>query len=164
MLFRSIAYSLITDSAQGHQWTEDGRYFEKTNKTSYEICGIDCDEKEPAKIILAENGDIIINAEAGDIILKGRNIRVVAMDGVGEVTINSAKQIAMTAPVVNAKSTTENSMASLSHSVGANYVDQGAGVSATSGVATDATQGSFLGGLMKILQKFKQWLECAPGK
>ena len=161
---RVIDYSLMTDQGQGYHFTTDGMHFHKTNKTSYEISGQDCHEKEPAKVIKTLNGDIIIEAVAGDIILKGRNIRIVATDGVGEVTLTSAKQVAISAPIANVKSTTENHMSTLSYDVGSNYIDHGAGVQATSGVATDVTQGSFLGGLMNILQKFKQWLECTPAK
>lgn len=159
---RTIDYSIITDNAQGVQYSTDGTKFDLTNGTSYEACGENCQPNEPAKIIRARNGNIIIEAMAGDIILRARNIRIEAIDATGEVTVTSAKQIALTSPIQSFKSTNSNAVATNNHTVAGNVVEDTAGMVKTSSVATDETQGSFLGSLMKVIQKFKKWLECTP--
>lgn len=159
---RTIDYSVITDKTQGFQYSTDGTKFDLTNKTSYELCGEDCQPKEPAKIIRAKNGDIIIEAMSGEIVLRGKNIRIEAIDGKGEVTVTSTSQIALNSPIQSFKSTNSNSVSTNNHTVAGNVVEDTAGVVKSSSVATDATQGSFLGSLMKVIQKFKKWLECAP--
>ena len=91
-----IDYSVITDMGQGFQYTEEGNKLDACKKTSYEICGEETAENEPAKVIKAKSGNIVIEALGGDIILKARNIRIVAVDGSGEITINSG--ISVTIP------------------------------------------------------------------
>lgn len=160
---RTIDYSFTTDNGQGVEYTTDGMKFDLCNKTSYELSGADCQEGEPAKIIRTFNGDIIIEALDGDVIIKGRNIRFVASDAKGEITMNAASQVATTAPKITVKGTNVDTVATATAAVAGNFVDSTAGVSKSDSVATDATQGSFLGGLIKAIQKFKKWLECAPG-
>lgn len=157
---RTIDYSMFTDNSQGFHYTTDGMKFDICNSTCYELSGEDCQEGEPARVIRTINGDIIIDAMDGDIILRGRNIRIVAYDGEGEVTINAAKQIATNAPKQTFKGTNIDTVATATAAIGGNFVETAAGISASGGVITDITQGSFLGQIMKVLQKFKKWLEC----
>lgn len=156
---KKIDYSVITDNAQGFKYTEEGNKFDLCNKTSYELCGESVSKGEPAKIIRASNGDVIIEAISGDLILKGMNIRVVAKDGVGEVTINSAKQIALSAPITSVKGTNTNVLGTNNVSIGGQAVDAGAGMQFSSGVLTDILQGTFLGSAIRVLTKFKSFLE-----
>lgn len=157
---RIIDYSVTTDLNQGFMYTQDGMKFDQCQKTSYELSGEKCQEGEPAKIIRAANGNIVIEALDGDVIIRANNIRLVAADGSGEITLSSGKHIATNAPKVTIKGTNNDILATSTASVAGNFVDSVAGVAASGGTVTDATQGSFLGGLMKILQKFKKWLEC----
>lgn len=155
-----IEYSVTTDSSQGFQYGANGNKFDVSLGTSYEICGEKVQENEPGKVIRALNGNIVIEAIDGEIVLRGNSIRLVAKDGSGEITLVANSQIQSSAPIVNEKGTISNSLMSNSKSVAAQAVDTAGGIVLTSGTLTDAEQGSFLGKIMKVLQKFKKWLEC----
>lgn len=160
---KKVDFAIFTDNAQGFEYTKDGVKLDKCNKTSYEICGIDGNEKEPAKIIRAENGNIIFDAPNGEIIIRAKNIRIVAQDGSGEVTITSAKHFAVNAPLQNFKGTSSNTVMSNSASTGALAVDSRGEIqnSATSG--SEDSEGSLLTQLLKISQKFKDWISKCTG-
>lgn len=160
---KKIDFAIFTDNGQGFEYTQEGNKLDKCNKTSYEICGIDVNEKEPAKIIRAENGNIILDAQNGEIIIRAKNIRIVAQDGSGEVTITSAKQFSVNAPIQNFKGSTSNTVMSNSVSSGALAVDSRGEIqnSATSG--SEDTEGSLLTQLLKISQKFKDWISKCTG-
>ena len=138
---RTMDYSMMTDTNQGFEYTKDGMKFDLCNKTSYELCGEDVQDGEPAKIIRAFNGNIIIEALDGDVIIKGKNIRFVASDAKGEITMNANAQIAQTSPKVAIKATNIDGVATSTHAVAGNFVDTAAGVSNNSSTATDETQG-----------------------
>ena len=87
------------------------------------MCGEDCQPKEPAKIIRAKNGDIIIEAMSGEIVLRGKNIRIEAIDGKGEVTVTSTSQIALNSPIQSFKSTNSNSVSTNNLTVAGNVVE-----------------------------------------
>ena len=57
MAGRVIDYQVMTDTLQGIKFCTDGTHFQLNYKTSYELCGQDCDTGEPAKIIRAKNGE-----------------------------------------------------------------------------------------------------------
>lgn len=154
-----IDYSVITDESQGFKYTKSGLKLDLTNGTSYEVCGEKVGEKEPAKIIKAKNGNIIFDAEGGEIVLRARSIRIVAYDANGEVTIDATKQISMKSPIQNIKSTNVNILGSNSVSIAGNAVDSVGGMQNSQGVLTDALQGSFLGGVLQAISKFKKFLE-----
>lgn len=154
-----IDYAVITDESQGFKYTKDGLKLDLTNGTSYEVCGDKTNEKEPAKIIVAKNGNIIFDAENGEIVLRARSIRIVAYDASGEVTIDANKQVSIKSPVQSMNGTNINILGSNSVSVAGNAVDTVGGMQNTQGVLTDALQGSFLGGVLQVLSKFKKFLE-----
>ena len=101
-------YSVITDEGQGHTWYKDGYYKHVNHGTNYEICGTRLQEKDYAKILTAASGHIMLDAQDGDIILKGRNIRISATDGQGEVTITSGKHIFLKGSVTHIRGTNIN--------------------------------------------------------
>lgn len=103
-----IDYSVVTDANQGFEYTIEGNKFDKCNGTSYETCGYNGQDKTPAKITRAVKGDIHIEALDGDIILKGRNIRIVSTDGSGEITLNSLKNVTVKSPIANIDGTNVN--------------------------------------------------------
>jgi len=157
----TIEYAITTDSSQGFQYTGNGNKFDACFGTSYEVCGENLQKDgQPGKVIRAINGNIVIEAMGGDIVLIGNNIRLKARDGSGEITLVANSQVHTQAPIVNQKGTVSNSLMTNSTSIAANAVDTAGGIQNTSGTLTDVTQGTFLGGLIKVLQKFKKWLEC----
>ena len=157
----TIEYSITTDTSQGFQYTDNGNKFDACLGTNYEVCGENLQENgQPGKVIRAVNGNIHIEAMNGDIVLIANNIRIRARDGSGEITLLANGQVYASAPIINEKGTVSNSFMSNSKSIAANAVDTAGGIQNTSGVLTDVVQGSFLGGIIKVLQKFKKWLEC----
>lgn len=157
---RIIDYAMFTDNGQGFEYTMDGQYMQKCDKTSYELCGIDNQEKEPAKIIRAKRGDIVIEAMDGDIILRGRNIRVVALDGTGEVTVVSGKHFSVNAPVQNFKGSNSNTVMSNSASIGAQATDTTGNMQNSQTSGAEDSEGSILTRLLNIAKKFEKWLSC----
>jgi hypothetical protein len=156
---KPIDYSVITDEGQGFQYTKEGNKLDACKKTSYEICGENTNENEPAKIIKAKNGNIIIEALSGDIILKARNIRIVAMDGSGEVTINSSKQVSIQAPIQNFKGTNLNTVMSNEISFGALSIDTTGLMQNTNNTGTEEAQSGILSRLLGVVRKFQKFFE-----
>lgn len=157
---RIIDYAMFTDNGQGFEYTTDGQYMQHCNKTSYELCGVDGKDKEPAKIIRAKKGDIIIEAMDGDIILRGKNIRVVALDGTGEVTVVSGKHFAVNAPVQSFKGSNSNTVMSNSASIGAQATDTTGNIQNSQTSGAEDSEGSVLTRLLNIAKKFEKWLSC----
>lgn len=156
---KTIDYAVFTDNSQGFEFTTDGQHMQQCRKTSYEVCGLDNQEKEPAKIIRAKRGDIIIEAMDGDIILRGRNIRVVALDGTGEVTVVSGKHFAVNAPVQSFKGSNSNTVMSNSASTGAQATDTTGNMQNSQTSGAEDSEGSILTKLLNIAKKFQKFLE-----
>ena len=95
-------FSVMTDEIQGIAFYKDGLQKLVTNGTSYETVGMKVDEGDFAKIISAPNGNILIEAKAGDIEIRARNIRLHATnDPDGEMTIKATKHIYTKAPIID---------------------------------------------------------------
>jgi hypothetical protein len=156
---KKIDYAVFTDNGQGFEYTQEGNKYDACKKTSYETVGEGVNEGEPAKIIKAKNGDVIIEAVAGDLILRARNIRIVAMDGSGEVTINSAKQVSIQAPIQNFKGTNLNTVMSNSYSVGALSVDTTGVMQNTQNTEGEKQQSGILNQILGAVKKFQKFFE-----
>ena len=153
-----VDFSIITDYGQGFEYRVDGVKLDHCNAQSYEECGRDVKAGTPAKIIRAKRGDIVIEALDGDIILRANNIRIQAKDGNGDPTINSTKQIALNSPIVNAKSSNLNLVASNSASIAAQATDTVGNIQNTQAASVDIGQASILGKLLGVLTKFRKFL------
>jgi hypothetical protein len=156
---KTTDYAVFTDNSQGFQFTTDGEHTQVTRKTSYDISGLDGKDGVPGKVIRVKKGDIIIEAMDGDIIIRGNNIRFVALDGAGEVTVNAGKQFAVNSPVQNMKGGTSNTVMSNSVSVGAQAVDTTGNMQNTQSSGVEEAQSSILSRLLGIVKKFQNWLE-----
>lgn len=154
-----IDYAVVTDNGQGFEYTTEGQYRQVCRKTSYEACGLDGNDGEPAKIIRAKRGNIIIEAMDGDIILRGRNIRIVALDGTGEVTVVSGKHFAVNAPVQSFKGSNSNTVMSNSASTGAQATDTTGNMQNSQTSGAEDSEGSILTRLLNIAKKFQKFLE-----
>jgi len=161
---KKVDYAVFTDSGQGFEYTVEGNYFQNCDKTSYELCGKEItDAAQPAKVIRASNGNINIEAPGGEVIIKAQSIRLVAEDGSGEVTIQSNKQVAITAPVQNFKGSVSNQVMSNSASIGAQAVDTTGNIQNSQSSGADDTEGSILTKLLKINEKFNKFLKACLG-
>lgn len=156
---KTVDVSIHTDEAQGFAYYKDGYYKSVTNGTSYEICGYkSTTEDDYAKILAAGSGHILIDAQDGDVIIKGRNIRLSAEDGSGEITLVSGKHVYIKGAVCHIKGTNINILGSNNLSMAATFVEETGSVSNEGGTMTDIFQGSFLGSIFKFLDKFKDFL------
>lgn len=155
---KTVDWGTITDNGQGICYYTDGYKKDICHGTSYEICGVRSEEKDYAKILTAASGHILIDAQDGDIILKGRNIRLTAEDGQGEITLVSGKHVYIKAAVTHIKGTNVNILASNNLSAGGTFVETSGAVSNEAGTQTDMFQGSFLGKIFKWIDKFKDFL------
>ena len=95
---KKCSYSVITDEATGFTYYQDGDKSDIALKNSTEVCGLNSQEGEPAKVIQAKNGDIVLEAPNGQITLKAKSIRIMGEAGDGEVTIQAGKIVEMDAP------------------------------------------------------------------
>jgi hypothetical protein len=152
-------YAVFTDHGQGFEFTTDGQHKQFCNKTSYELCGADGKDGEPAKVIRAKKGDIVIEAMDGDIILRGNNIRIVALDGTGEVTVVSGKHFSVNAPVQSMKGSNSNTVMSNSVSTGAQATDTTGNMQNTQSSGVEESQSSVLSQLLGIVKKFQKFFE-----
>lgn len=142
----------------------DGDRIETTAKTSTEVTGVGkvgtrCQQGEPSKIIIAQSGDIVLDAKNGDIIIKGKNIRIVAEDGSGEFTLRSGKIIEINAPVSNIKGTNVNVTATSKVTQLGQFVEGVAGIQNSSSTMTDAAKGSFIGKALSAISSFKKFMK-----
>jgi hypothetical protein len=151
-------YGITTDCGHMLQMREDGNKANYVPKSSAEYVGENCKEGEISKLIYAKNGDIYLDAPAGDIVIRAKNIRLVAQDGSGEVTIRSGKIIEFNGPVVRTKGTDVTITATKSVDIMGTTVDSTASVQVSSSSLSDATQGSFVGSILSTIGKLKQFL------
>jgi hypothetical protein len=156
---KTIDYAVFTDHNQGFQFTTDGEHTQVTNKTSYELSGIDGTDGVPGKLIRVKKGDIVLEALDGDIIIRGKNIRIVALDGNGEVTINSGKHFSVNAPIQNVKGSNSNTVMSNSASIGAQATDTTGNIQNSQNSGVEEAQSSILSQLLGIVKKFQKFFE-----
>lgn len=151
-------WAVTTDSGNAIELREDGNRVDFNPKTSLEVVGEKCVDDEPAKVIYAQNGDIYLDAPAGDIIIRARNIRIVASDGSGEITLRSGKIIEFNGPVVRTKGTNVDITATNEVGVYGQTVDQAGNVQVASSSFSDVTQGSFVGSILSAISNLKKFL------
>lgn len=156
---KEISYSMITDEGTGFRYYKTGDYWNINDRSSVERCGIRLNDKEVAKLIQADNGDIEIRAPGGQITLMAKNIRIVAEDGDGEITLQAGKILEADAPTSRVKGTNVDITAVSGAQVLGSYADMTAGVQQSSSSLTDITQGSFVGAVLNVLGNIKKYLE-----
>ena len=152
-------YTMYTDEGQGIAWYKNGLQRLVVNGCSYETVGVgkrgEQKHDQWAKIICASTGNILIEAQDGDIVLKGRNIRFRAQE---ELTMVSDKHISLDCSILNLKGTVSNVLATQRLSMGANFVETEGGNTNESGTSSDAIKGGFLGVIMQAFGRFKDFL------
>ena len=154
-----IDYSVMTDEVQGIAFYKDGLQKLVVNGCSYETVGLKVDQGDMAKIISADYGNILIEAQDGDIELRARNIRLHATnDADGEMTIKATKHIYAKSPIIDLDGNLTNVLGKKTLSMGGNFVDQSGGVELSSGTQTDSKQGGFLGMVLSFTSRFKDFL------
>ena len=139
-------YTMFTDEGQGIAWYKNGLHRLVTNGCSYETVGVgkrgEQKENQPAKLICASTGNICLECQDGDVLIKGRNIRFEAEN---ELTLVSSKHISLDCSVLNLKGTNTIILATQRLSQGANCLEAEGGAGNESGSSTAAFKGGFLG-------------------
>ena len=162
-----ILFSMVNDQNTGIKFYNNGDSMFLTNKTSSEVVGfkIPPNSDIPAKIICALNGDIVLDAKQGDIVLRGMNIRIEGIDGLGgEVTINSSKTIQFGAPNVKVQSDGNVIMTAASTiSTAAGTNEKHGEIANEDTTGTDLLQASFFGKILTAIKKFKTFFESKCG-
>jgi hypothetical protein len=162
-----ILFSLLNEDNTGISFFRNGDSLFITNNTSTEVVGLKVPPNSdiPAKIIHAVNGDIVLDAKQGDIVLRGMNIRIEGVDGSGgEITINSSKTIQMDAPNVKVQSQgniTMSAASSFSAAGGSNMIHGEITNEQTTG--TDFLQSSFFGKILSAIKRFKDFFNSICG-
>ena len=163
----NILFSLITENDTGFIFASNGNSLFTTDRTSTEVVGRDIPANSdiPAKIIHALNGDIVLDAKQGDIVLRGMNIRIEGVDGLGgEVTINSSKTVQIGAPNVKVQSNgsiTMTAASTISTAAGSNEKHGEIANVETNG--TDAIQHSCFGQILAAIKRFKDFFSSICG-
>jgi hypothetical protein len=102
-------FIVSTDQNQGIQFYEKGNAKMLANKSVEIVAGKqNKDNKSFAITLDAKSGNILISCPDGDLILEGANVKIIAKDADGDVSINSPKTLSMNAPEVNLKGTKTN--------------------------------------------------------
>jgi hypothetical protein len=130
------------------------------DKTSKEVCGRKItNENEPAKIIRAENGGIILSAPNGTVTIVAANIRFVAVDGGdgGEITFQASKIINQDSPTNNTQGTNITSAASQNASVTGSTANLSGNTQAEVQSGIDSDKSSVLGKILDAITKFKNF-------
>lgn len=164
---RDKLFSLLTEDNTGIQFFRNGDSLFITDKTSTEVVGknIPPNSDIPAKIIHAVNGDIVLDAKQGDIVLRGLNIRIEGIDGLGgEVTINSSKTVQIGAPNVKVQSDGNVNMTAASSfsAAGGSLMSHGEYTNETT-AGTDILQASFFGKILSAIKRFKDFFNSICG-
>ena len=98
----------------------------------------------------------MIEAQDGDILLKGRNIRFAASD---ELTMKAGEQIYIgKSPILNIDASNTNILGTKNLSLGGNFIEVSGGSSVDVGTQTDKLQCCFLGALIGAFDRFKDFL------
>ena len=162
-----ILFSLITESNTGIKFYSTGDSIFTTDNTSSEVVGrnIPPNSDIPAKIIHALNGDIVLDARQGDIVLRGMNIRIEGTDGLGgEITINSSKTVQIGAPNIKLQSDGNITMTSASSiSAGGGFTESHGEITNEQTTGTDFLQASFFGKILSAIKKFKEFFNSICG-
>lgn len=160
---------ITTDCGGGLVFASNGNSIFTTYNSSIECVGLKLKPSgssppPPAKIIHAWNGDIVLDAKQGDIVLRGKNIKIVATDSTGgQIVMDSSKLFNVSAPVtkISGDYCTISGSADISTmaGTGSNHGE----IIQESSSGTSATKSSLLGRILAIIEKVKKFFEspCA---
>jgi hypothetical protein len=155
-----IDYCITTKKGQGFIHYENGDLDVVADKTSKEVVGRKItNENEPAKIIRAENGGIILSAPYGTVTIVAANIRFIAVDGGdgGEITFQASKIIHQDAPINTTQATNATTVASQNAAVSGSTANISANTQVEVQSGIDSDKSSVLGKLLDAITRFKKF-------
>lgn len=161
-----VYFSLLMDNNCGIVFSETGNTIFSTDKTYTEVVGRDNPPNTgvPSKMIRAINGDIVLDARNGDIVLRGANIRVEGNDPEGgAVIISSTKNFQVNAPITNVQGTSVTIAGEMCAAVTGGYAEQHGEISNEHTKGTDFLKSSFFGKILTAITKFKEFFNSTCG-
>jgi hypothetical protein len=163
---KDFYFVLTTDNNDSILFTSDGRIELVGSSTFHEVLGRKLPPygRIPAKVIQAENGDIILTARHGKIILQASSIIIDGVDALsGEVVINASSNIQLNAPTANMQTDNTSIVAANSFSAAGGAFEGHGEVATEQTVGTDFFKASFFGKILSAIQKFKKFFESSCG-
>lgn len=164
-----LDFSILTDNGAGFIFSSNGNSLFSTKGTSTEVVGLNLNTKSlvknvPAKMIRAINGDIILDAGRGDIILQAKNVKIFATDASGgQIVLDSTKMVYANSPNVKLTGDYFNGAFSahtgLAGATGSNHAE----INHETTTSTDADRSSFLGRILSAIKQFKKFFEPPCG-
>lgn len=156
-----IMWGVLTQEGDGTKFYSKGRHILKTGGTSLEVVGsnlkINTNSENPfnpAKIIKASKGDILLQAQSGSIILDAEQVVIKASgnkkDKTGNIFLGANVSVQVKAPDIQIKGTKTAITGTHSISlIGKNYMDTVSGF-INSSCATDLYSGSLFTQLVNM--------------
>lgn len=148
-----IMWGVLTQEGDGEKFYSGGRHILKTGGTSLEVVGANLKVNtnsenpfNPAKVIKASKGDILLQAQSGSIILDAQQVVIKASgskkDKTGSIFLGANVSVQVKAPDIQIKGTKTAITGTHSISlIGKNYMDTVSGF-INSSCATDLFSGS----------------------
>lgn len=157
-------YCLTTDTNQGIHIYEQGNMKISSNLTMELYTGHEGDKNTGKILIRCMNGDVHIEAPNGDLVLQGKNVLINATDGAGYVSVNSPKNIQMSAPYVGSEGDHVNISGSMGVSVLGSYCTVHGENDATVTKGTDEIlDGSLIQKIIGVIEQVKKFFKSICG-
>lgn len=157
----SLNASNKTQSVGGFQFTEGGRAFIQTDESLVECVGRIIDPRSksiPAKITRAENGDIVLWAVNGDIILDANSIQIRASDpNGGYIYLNATKLIQAYSPTISHEGEYCRITANGEVCIAGSSVNSHGEIAHDTTLATDEAKSSLLGKILSFIKTIKKF-------
>ncbi len=163
---KDVYFALSTDGHDGIRFFSDGKTQLTCSNTFHEVLGrkIKPFGRIPAKVIDAENGDIILVARNGSIRLQAANVIIDAVDALdGEITLNASRTVQLSAPTINGQGDNITLAASNVISTAGGTNETYSEVSTEQATGTDFFKASFFGKILSAIKKFKAFFESKCG-
>lgn len=161
-----VPFSIITDNHQGIVFNRDGQSFFRTGTNSTEVVGqnIKFGSDEPAKIIRAENGNIVLSAPKGTVEIIAANIKLVSSNPLGgQIILDSTGIIQVTAPSTNVQGDNFSVAAAQGASIGGGTVATNGVIANDQTTATDEAKASFFGQILAGIKRFSNFFTSICG-
>lgn len=163
---KDFYFALTTDGHDGIRFNSEGKATLTCSSTFHEVLGrkIKPFSRVPAKVIDAENGDIILVARNGTIHLQAANIRINGVDALdGEITLNASRIVQISSPTINGQGDNVTFAASNSFSSAGGTNEQYSEVGTEQSTGTDFFKASFFGKILSAIKRFKTFFESKCG-
>ena len=157
-------FCLTTDNQQGVHFYEQGNMKVSSNRSIELYSGRKSENKDTTIAFRSYHGNIILEAEDGDIVLKGKNVKIESTDAKGIVSIISPKNILSKAPNIKTDGDNVNITASNELKCMASYVTSHGEISneVSDGVSISINS-ALLSKILTIIEDVKKFFKSPCG-